>query len=359
MATIAWGTESLAEEPAVSGPNPPAFALAEAKCSEPPAGAPLSFRSTFSISPAIQLSEPQPATVLAAAAPVAAATIPSENLQRMTEPAPTFPAKNPPSAAIAAFEHPDMRSAATAFADVDPPIAPDAPRAAFEVDRFVWPELCEALLEKRAGEFDQLVGQLVTESALGRKVIAITGSRRGDGRTTLTLLLARRLAATAMKVVVVDADFEVPQLAARLGMTLESGWERILADGLPVWDALVESMDDRLTLLPLAPRPASVAAQPPVGEFVANHAAAIREHIGLLRKHFDVVLVDAGAIKAIRADARPRGPLAIANALDAAIMVSDARIMAPGRVGELQRRLAESRIVPLGVAENFCPANSN
>jgi hypothetical protein len=118
-------------------------------------------------------------------------------------------------------------------------------------------------------------------------------------------------------------------------------------------------MDDRLTLLPLAPRPASVAAQPPVGEFVANHAAAIREHIGLLRKHFDVVLVDAGAIKAIRADARPRGPLAIANALDAAIMVSDARIMAPGRVGELQRRLAESRIVPLGVAENFCPANSN
>ena len=117
----------------------------------------------------------------------------------------------------------------------------DAPRAAFEVDHFAWPELCDSLLEKRASEFDQLVGQLVTESALGRKVVAITGSRRGDGRTTLALLLARRLAATAVKVVVVDADFEVPQLAARLGMTVQSGWENILADGLPVWDGLVES----------------------------------------------------------------------------------------------------------------------
>ena len=235
----------------------------------------------------------------------------------------------------------------------------EGPRAAFEVDQFVWPDLCDSLLEKRAGEFDQLVGQLVTESALGRKVVVITGSRRGDGRTTLALLLARRLAATAVKVVVVDADFEVPQLATRLGMAVQSGWENVLTDGLPVWEGLVESMGDRVALLPLAPRPASSIGKPTAAEFVAQHTDAIRQHLETLRKHFDVVLVDAGAIKAVRPDAKPRGPLALAGGLDAAIVVSDARTTAPGRIAELHRRLQEAGIVPLGIAENFCPSKQD
>ncbi len=231
----------------------------------------------------------------------------------------------------------------------------EGPRAAFEVDHFSWPDLCGKLLEQQSSQFDQLVGQLVTESALGRKVVAITGSRRGDGRTTLALALVRRLAATAVKVVVVDADFEVPQLAARLGMTLQSGWENVLTDGLPVWDGLVESLNDRLAILPLAPRPGNNSGQPTPTEFVAKHADAIRQHLEALRKEFDVVLVDAGAVKAVRPDAKPRGPLALAGSLDSAIMVSDARVTAPGRAAELQRRLLEANIIPLGIAENFCP----
>lgn len=244
------------------------------------------------------------------------------------------------------------QSAAVATIDEQEPAGP---RAAFEVDHFSWPDLCDKLLEQQSSQFDQLVGQLVTESALGRKVVAITGSRRGDGRTTLALSLARRLAATAVKVVVVDADFEVPQLAARLGMTVQSGWENVLTDGLPVWDGLVESLHDRVAILPLAPRPTNSAGQPTPAEFVAKHADAIRQHLEALRKEFDVVLVDAGAVKAVRPDAKPRGPLALAGSLDAAIMVSDARTTVPGRTAELQRRLLEAKIIPLGIAENFCP----
>jgi Mrp family chromosome partitioning ATPase len=172
----------------------------------------------------------------------------------------------------------------------------------------------------------------------------------------LALLLARRLAATAVKVVVVDADFEVPQLAARLGMTLESGWENVLTDGLPVWDALVESLGDRVALLPLAPRSSTSTTQQTAAEFVAHHADGIRQHLETLAKHFDVVLVDAGTMKAARADAKPRGPLALAGSLNTAIIVSDARVTAPARITELHRRLQEAKIEPLGVAENFCPS---
>jgi Mrp family chromosome partitioning ATPase len=229
-------------------------------------------------------------------------------------------------------------------------------RAAFDVDHFAWPEVCNALLEKRASDFARLAGQLVTESALGRKVVAITGSRRGDGRTTLALTLARRLATSAVKIVLVDADFEAPQLAARLGLTVQSGWEKVLNDGLPVWEGLIESLKDRLSLLPLAPRPLSGAGQPLAADFVARNVAIIRQHLETLRKYFDVVLVDAGAIKSARSDAKLRGPLALAGSLDAAILVSDARMAAPGRVADLQRRLSEARITPLGIAENFCPS---
>ena len=272
------------------------------------------------------------------------ATAASRNVDSVALPPPLpsqlqFPPSLPTSAAAAAKTELEL----------------EGPQAAFEVDHFSWPDLCDKLLEQQSSQFDQLVGQLVTESALGRKVVAITGSRRGDGRTTLALSLARRLAATAVKVVVVDADFEVPQLAARLGMTVQSGWENVLTDGLPVWDGLVESLNDRLAILPLAPRPTNSAGQPTPTEFVAKHADAIRQHLEALRKEFDVVLVDAGAVKAVRPDAKPRGPLALAAGLDAAIMVSDARTTAPGRTAELQRRLLEANILPLGIAENFCP----
>lgn len=234
---------------------------------------------------------------------------------------------------------------------------PNAPSAAFEVDRFIWPEMCESIMQQCGAELDQLAGELISESEAGRKVVAITGSRRGDGRSTLAMLLARRVAAAGAKVCLVDADFEVPQLAARLGMTIDTGWEKVIADCLDLWDGLIESVGDRLTLLPLAPRPAPNSALPPAAEFAGTHAEAIAGHFEILRKHFDVVIVDAGPMKAIRADGKPRGPLAMAKCLDTAILVSDARLSSPGRITELHRRLADSGLPPLGIAENFCPLN--
>ncbi len=231
------------------------------------------------------------------------------------------------------------------------------PSAGFEVDQFVWPEICDSLLEERGAELDQLAAELANESAVGRRIVAITGSRRGDGRSTLALLLARRVAATGAKVCLVDADFEVPQLAARLGMSIETGWEKLVTDGGDLWDAMIESVGDRLTLLPLAPRPAPNAAIPPAAEFAGNHAETIAQHFDILRNHFDLVLVDSGPMKSIRADGKPRGPLAMGRGFVSAVLVSDARLASPGRIAELHRRLVEADLTPLGIAENFCARN--
>ena len=42
---------------------------------------------------------------------------------------------------------------------------------------------------------------------------------------------------------------------------------------------------------------------------------------------------------------------------DAALMLCDARETKPAQLAEAQRRLLDASVTPLGVVENFCPAN--
>ena len=57
-------------------------------------------------------------------------------------------------------------------------------------------------------------------------VVAIAGSARESGVTTLTLSLARALAQAGKKVALVDANMDDPQLAERLGVSVCAGWDQ-------------------------------------------------------------------------------------------------------------------------------------
>src|SRR5215510_11041110 len=95
------------------------------------------------------------------------------------------------------------------------------PKPALEIDAVQWPAVCEKLLAKHADRFDKLAIELCRAAANGQKVTAISGLRRGEGRTTLALCLAQRLAACRSKVVLVDADFCNPSLAAQLQIAVD------------------------------------------------------------------------------------------------------------------------------------------
>src|SRR5207244_1593534 len=127
----------------------------------------------------------------------------------------------------------------------------DSPKPALEIDGVRWPATCEALLSQHASIFDSLVAELQRESQIGQKVTAISGTRHREGRTTLALCLARRLAQRDVKVALVDADFAKPQLATQLSIALQHGWEAVLAGEHCLWDVTIESVADRLTLEPL------------------------------------------------------------------------------------------------------------
>jgi Mrp family chromosome partitioning ATPase len=221
-----------------------------------------------------------------------------------------------------------------------------ASRPALEVDRFSWPEPNDALIERVGSQADELAQELMAEAALGRKVIAVTGDARGAGATTLALVLGRRLAKAGAKIAMVDADFAAPQLAGRLGLVIGIGWETVLAlpEKTSLWGTMVESIEDRLTVVPLASRSRLTVS----GEIAERLADCLRQ----LSEAFDLVLVDVGPISLD--DPQSSWITAPGNGLDAAILACDVRSAEAERLTVLSRRLMDANIPALGVAENFC-----
>ena len=220
------------------------------------------------------------------------------------------------------------------------------PRPAYEVDRFSWPETCEALIARIGPQADDLAHELLAEAALGRKVIAVSGCAREEGETTLALVLARRLAVAGAKVAIVDANFAAPQLATRLGLVVGIGWETVLAlpEKTSLWQTMVESLEDRLTVVPLASR----SRLQMTGQIASRLAASLAE----LRNAFEIVLVDAGPVSTVESQAN--WLTARDNGIDAAILISDVRSAMAERLTAVSRRLQDANIAPLGVVENFC-----
>lgn len=290
--------------------------------------------------------------------PAVAARAPHKTPDATPATANTAPARKVGSTAVAAREI----SEAGAETKSEIPFEPSADlqstnprlRAAFEVDRFTWPETCETISARVGAEAYELAHELLAEAALGRKVIAVSGCGRDEGQTTLALVLARRLSAAGGRVALIDANFADPQLAARLGLVIGIGWESALAlpEKTSLAATLVESLEDRLTIVPLGSRSRL--------NVTAMIAARITECLAELRDAFDIVMLDAGPVET--------GPqfhwlTAQDSGIDAAILISDTRAAAGSgastqpsgeRLAAAGRKLLDCKIAPLGIVENFC-----
>ncbi len=163
-----------------------------------------------------------------------------------------------------------------------------APKPALEIDAVRWPAVCEQLISKWSDRLDRLVEQLRGEAASGVRTLAITGTHRREGRTTLALCLARKLAASDTKVALVDADFANPRLASQLSIGVQRGWESVLCGEESPWEVMIESLADRLALLPLG------APATPEETSIGSYRIAATLHE--LAEHYEVVLIDAGPI---------------------------------------------------------------
>ena len=203
-----------------------------------------------------------------------------------------------------------------------------------------WPEMVLTLEREYGDRFARLAESLVESRDRGhRKVLLFTSCHRAEGRTTLVLTLARALARTTGRTLLVDADLTGPMLARLLGLRPVVGLDDVVDRGHTLADAVIDSPDDHLSVLPLrlpVSNPRAFLASPLWSCAMAR-----------LRRDFDLVLLDGGPIFAGLSAA------VMHRSVDAAILVHNRTLTGDRAVVRAREALESGGIPLLGVAETF------
>jgi Mrp family chromosome partitioning ATPase len=231
----------------------------------------------------------------------------------------------------------------SAFAPTVPMVEPVRPL--LEVDRFEWPPQCQGLCVSSPVALDGFVSRLLSGAAEGLRRVALIGLGAAAGRTTVAMCLARRAAAKGENWVLVDADFQKPELAKRLGINAPAGWSRVLAGQQELGEVMIASLEDRFAIVPL--EPGSAGPEPMQGN---PHAAEVFD---MLADAYGLVLFDAGS----------PGPVGVERLAsfsrtahwDSTYLVYDARTTRAGDVAAYARQLASAGLRVAGAIENFTP----
>lgn len=144
---------------------------------------------------------------------------------------------------------------------------------------------------------------------------------------------------------VVDADFDNPLLARRLGLLPDAGWEEILTARAAAKEVIIESIQDRLAVLPLC------GALPCQGSPARGLPDPISS-LNVLREHYDLVLVDLGEFGdgTVGVDGSSR---AVIRWIDAVVLVRDVRTTRQAELDRIRQRVEAAGLVEAGIAENF------
>lgn len=122
------------------------------------------------------------------------------------------------------------------------------------------------------------------------RTLAVVSALPGEGRTSLALALARSLARTGLKVLLVETDFRNPALARLLWDDAPLvGLVDVLKQEIPLSEALRDDPESDLKLL-VAPEPRGVEAPDLLG------SAAMRELLATASASFDYVILDTPAL---------------------------------------------------------------
>ena len=123
------------------------------------------------------------------------------------------------------------------------------------------------------------------------QVVLVTGTAPQEGKTTTIVNLARLLAASGEKTVVVDCDLRRAQMHQRLGLTREPGFTDFFVRHEPLSALLRPTATSNLFVLtagPLPPNPPALLARKSLGDLLEE-----------LKRDFDWVLVDSPPLASV------------------------------------------------------------
>jgi len=119
------------------------------------------------------------------------------------------------------------------------------------------------------------------------RLVGVTSSTQGEGKSTAVTIFARTLADLGLKVLVVDADLRLPMQTRYLGLAQGDGFSSVLTDNTRDLRSLIQPIQDNLDVLPAGPKPPDPAK-------LLNSSRA-QEVVNDIRDldEYDIVLFDA------------------------------------------------------------------
>ena len=172
----------------------------------------------------------------------------------------------------------------------------------------------------------------------GPRIVVVTSTAPGEGKTITSVNLALALAATGAEVLLMDADLRRPRAHASLACRQSPGVSDILVGNSKPSEAIQWKVRRGLSFLPAGtpvPSPADLLTSQTLRTFVEG-----------LRRHYDWVVIDCPPVGAVSE------PLLLAPMGDGVVLVVAAEMVSRNAVRTTLDRIDETRARVLGVVLN-------
>ncbi|AKS35420.1 polysaccharide biosynthesis tyrosine autokinase [Mycolicibacterium goodii] len=174
------------------------------------------------------------------------------------------------------------------------------------------------------------------------RVIVITSSVSGEGKSTTSINLALALAENGSRVALVDGDLRRPAIHGYLGLIGTVGFSTVLSGGASLSEALQETRFEGLSVL------AAGVSPPNPSELLGSRAA--KTLLDELRAEFDFVIVDSSPLLAVTDAA------ILSVAADGALMVVRFGSTKRDQLAHSVRSLSDVGRKPLGAVLTLVPS---
>ena len=175
-------------------------------------------------------------------------------------------------------------------------------------------------------------------SGYGVKTVAITSCHMSEGKSTVTLALARSLAELDKRVLLVDADLRKSVLPSRLEGMIEKGLTHYLSGQAELDEALYHTQYENLDIL--------LAGKEPPSPVVLLDSSRMKDLLIEMREKYDYILIDTPPLGMVIDGA------VMAKYADGVIMVLEAGSVQDKEAQAVKSQLEKSGCRLLGVILN-------
>ncbi|HTR16699.1 MAG TPA: polysaccharide biosynthesis tyrosine autokinase [Acetobacteraceae bacterium] len=180
-------------------------------------------------------------------------------------------------------------------------------------------------LSRFAESLRVLRAYLGISTGAGPRIVQVTSSVPGEGKSTMAAALAVSSAAAGLRTILVDADVRFSTISKMFGIRRDEGLTDVLGQGSP-WRSVVRNHGD----LPLAILSAGSAMLPEPDVISSAHFAGL---LNELSKNFDLVILDSPPVLAVS------DPLVLSRYADATLLVVQWRATARDLVDQTVKAL--------------------